>query len=111
MQHLVVELVLQLVERNKVFYLVFHGWIARTRGNSHLIAQVDQPLNTPRPFFWFAKQQYGVKDFLSSHLVHIGTCIGKAGAKRREANSTRVDAFYMTLVGDVLIRKSESMNA
>jgi hypothetical protein len=30
--------------------------------------------------------------------------------RKLDANSTRVDAFYTTLVGDVLIRKSESMN-
>jgi hypothetical protein len=45
-------------------------------------------------------------------LVHFGTFIGKAGGeKRRDANSTRVEAFYTTLARDVLIRKWESINA
>jgi hypothetical protein len=60
MQHLVVKLVLQLVERYKVFYLVFHGWVAATRGNGHLIAQVDQPLKTPSRVLRVIERQYSV---------------------------------------------------
>jgi len=60
MPYLLVELVLQLVERNDVFYLVSHRRIARTRRNSHLIAQVDQLLEPPRRVLWVVKRQYRV---------------------------------------------------
>ena len=46
MQHLVVELVLQLVEGNKVFYVVLRRRIAAVRRNGNLMTQVDGPLKT-----------------------------------------------------------------
>jgi hypothetical protein len=47
MHYLVVKLMLQLVESNEMFYFVLHRWIAATGSDSHLIAQVGQPLKTP----------------------------------------------------------------
>jgi hypothetical protein len=60
MQHLVVKLMLQLVERNKVFDLVFHGRVASASGYGHLIAQFDQPLKTSRHVLRVVKRRYGI---------------------------------------------------
>lgn len=59
MQHLVVKLMLQLVERNKVFDLVFQGRLASAGGYGHLRAQFDQPLKTPSRVLRLIERQYG----------------------------------------------------
>jgi hypothetical protein len=67
---------LQLVERNKVFDLVFHRRVANPSGYGHLIAQVDQPLKAASRVLRVVKRQYSVEHFLSSHPIHFGTCVG-----------------------------------
>src|SRR5215467_9999304 len=95
MPHLVVKLMLQLVERNKVFDLVFHGRVASPSGNGHVIAQVNQPLKSAIHILRVVQRQYNVEDFLSSHLVHFSTCIVKFGKEMQEGVSRAAVAFYM----------------